>query len=479
MKKKLLHVERSVFARFLLLFFALQIAVLLIIRTSRSNIQAVSHEHETRSRLQVRSSASNTTRSRLQVQQKPSKPMITCDRSHRSYNWCRLKHPTILEPTSATFFMIGGSSTDPPMLEKIRPYPLKQNYDAMLNIREITLTSAPLNATCQVYHSTPALAFSIGGFTGNFFHDFNDGFLPLFITINTLFPEDQDITLVITNYTDWWYSKYEAILPRFSAHPIVNLDNQTVTHCFPSGAVGLITHGSMTIKPRLIPNGKTFLDFHAVLEEGYGRCLVWPPPELKGRPRLILVGRKGNVGRVILNQDRVIRAAEEAGFEVVVFEPTAFTYLCDIYRLINGSHAMVGVHGAALTHSLFLRPGSVFIQVVPLGNDWLAGTYFKNLAVGLKLEYMEYKIRAAESSLALRHGMNHVLIKDSKSIASRNWSALHKIYLKGQDVRLDIGRFKGYLRNAYRIARRSMLEQGLHVKHRARKQKYIEPLIVS
>lgn len=57
------------------------------------------------------------------------------------------------------------------------------------------------------------------------------------------------------------------------------------------------------------------------------------------------------------------KAAEAAGFEVVVFEPTLRTWLRDAYALINSSHGLIGVHGAALTHSLFLRPRAVFVQV--------------------------------------------------------------------------------------------------------------------
>ncbi|GMH01772.1 hypothetical protein Nepgr_003611 [Nepenthes gracilis] len=417
----------------------------------------------------------------LSKQPDPAGKPIVCDRSHRSYDWCHLKLRTILEPTSATFFTVGSPAAAvlPLSWEKIRPYPRKTDSKTMSNIREITLTTAPLHTPCEVHHNTPALVFSTGGFTGNFFHDFNDGIIPLFVTINTLFPHDRDITIVVANYADWWHSKYAAILPQFSSRPIINLNNQTVTHCFPSAVAGLISHGSMTINPTLIPNGKTFHDFRALLEEGYRRCLVWPPPRLKGRPRLVLVTRAGTVGRVLMNRDNIVRAAQEAGFDVVVLEPSPLTYLCDIYRLINGSHAMVGVHGAALTHSLFLQPGSVLVQVVPLGNDWLAGTYFKNLARGLNLVYMEYKIRAEESSLVEKYGADHVLVKDSLSIARRNWTALHDVYLKGQDVRVDVGRFRRCLRNAYSNAKRLMQAQGFHVRHRPRIRKYVSPLVFS
>lgn len=51
---------------------------------------------------------------------------------------------------------------------------------------------------------------------------------------------------------------------------------------------------------------------------------------------------------------------------------------------------MFGVHGAALTHFLFLRPGSVLVQVVPVGLGWVAETCFETPAKAMKLEYIDY-----------------------------------------------------------------------------------------
>lgn len=477
----------------IIFLFAFQIFVLLIFKTSIHH-----QEHETSNQAKAMRSLSPP-KSRLYIQHDASKPSlkmlstsirhlsskpnftesISCDRSHPLYDWCHLKSPTILEPKEATFYTRPSTPLmDAPKVEKLRPYPRKRDKDTLSNIREITLTTKLSHSPCSITHDTPALVFSIGGFTGNFFHDFNDGFVPLFITVNTLFP-NQEVTLVITDYSEWWYGKYEAVLPQFSNHPIVNLDNQTVTHCFPSVVAGLISHGPMTINPTLIPYRKSFLDFRALLEEGYRKCLVWPAPKIKGRPRLVLVSRAGPVGRVILNQDNVIKAAQEEGFDVVIFEPSAYTYLCDVYRLINGSHAIMGVHGAALTHSLFLQPGAAFIQVVPLGGDWLARTYFRNLAWGMKLEYMEYKIQPEESTLVEKYGKDHVLIKDPNAIASRNWTALHNIYLRSQDVRLDISRFRGCLKNAYAKAKKLMEHQGSHVRRRPKIKKFIRPPVFS
>jgi len=91
--------------------------------------------------------------------------------------------------------------------------------------------------------------------------------------------------------------------------------------------------------------------------------------------------------------------AKNFGFDVTVFEPTRGTPLREFDAFINSSRAMAGIHGAVLTHSLFLRPGSVFMQVVLLGAKWVAEVCFERSARAMGLEYMEYKIKAEESSL--------------------------------------------------------------------------------
>ncbi|XP_010683379.3 xylan glycosyltransferase MUCI21-like [Beta vulgaris subsp. vulgaris] len=455
--KQNLRIEKVCFV--FMLVVAVQISLLLIMRiTSPTNDEGQD--------LHLAKKTCNTSFSNTWalIQSQQGGPII-CDRSHDNYDWCFLNRPSILDPNTTTFSTVRSNSqnsTIPLLIEKIRPYPRKWEKFTMSLVSEITLTTSSIDKVCQIYHETPALVFSVSGYTGNFFHDFNDGIIPLYVTINTLFP-NQDVTLVITNFKNWWYSKYEVLLNTFTRHPIVNLDNQTATHCFPLVAVGLISHGPMTIQPiDHLYHARSFHGFRSLLEIAYSKCPVIPlvPPLVAGKPRLVFMGRTGNVGRVILNQKEIIEATKKAGFDVVLFQPTKFTYLCDAYRLINASHGIIGVHGAALTHSLFLRPRSLFIQIVPIGNEWLADSYFKNLANGLSFKYVEYKIRAEESSLAGKYGLYHEIVRNPNKIIRGNWSALDSIYLKGQDVKLDLSRFSKYLVIAYSKAKRFMDNSG-------------------
>ncbi|KAK6149134.1 hypothetical protein DH2020_016659 [Rehmannia glutinosa] len=110
---------------------------------------------------------------------------------------------------------------------------------------------------------------------------------------------------------------------------------------------------------------------------------------------------------------------------------------------------MIGVHGAAMTHFLFMNPGSVFIQVVPLGTDWAAETYYGEPAGKFGLRYIGYKILPKESSLYDDYNENDPILMDPSSVNRKGWEFTKKIYLDRQTVRLDLRRFQKRLLRAY------------------------------
>ncbi|ONI30921.1 hypothetical protein PRUPE_1G281500 [Prunus persica] len=386
---------------------------------------------------------------------------IICDRTDIRYDLCSINGPTFLDPAKFTFFIIGSAKHS--IMEKVQPYPRKFEKFIMPRIKNLTLTSGPQRPPCKVPHNVPALVFSAGGYTGNFFHDFNDGFIPLFITVHTIF-HDQDFVIVVSEAPNWWPSKYADLLTVFTKHPIIVLKNDTPTHCFPSAKIGLISHGFMTINQTLLPNSKTFLDFRVLLDRAYtpqAQPKVLTSKDTNPRPKLVLASRKEAKGRSILNQEQVIRLIKKVGFDVVVFKPKNKTPLNESYALLNSSHAMVGVHGAALTHSLFLRPGAVLVQVVPIGVEWAAYAFFGRVAKGLNLQYSEYKIGVEESSLVSKYGKGSLLVKEPFALQKTGWDPeIMDIYLKEQNVKLDLIRFKACLKKAYIKAKRFMEANG-------------------
>ncbi|XP_019170913.1 PREDICTED: uncharacterized protein LOC109166387 [Ipomoea nil] len=380
-----------------------------------------------------------------------TRDIIICDRSQYYYDICSINGPAVFDPAQSTFFVNSPKCNNGPNLtvEKVRP-----------NIKEVTLTEGPLGPNCDVHHAVPALVFSAGGYTGNFFHDFNDGFIPLFITVNSVFP-NRDFVLVISQLEDWWVAKYKGLLRNFSKYAIVDFDRENVTHCFPRVSVGLMSHGFMTIDPKQIPTSKTILDFRTFLATTYGN-IGMPPDDTVAKPRLVLTSRNGSLGRVILNQYEVKMLAEKIGFEVIMFEPHTNTSLEKSFGLINSSHAMLGVHGAALTHAMFLRPGSVFIQIVPIGADGVSELCFGKLAKNLELEYEEYKIEMHESNLVDKYGKeDSEVLNDPLALQARGWSKeIMDIYLREQNVRLDLKRLRTYLQRAYHKAKVFMDKNG-------------------
>ncbi|KAI3906107.1 hypothetical protein MKW98_028717 [Papaver atlanticum] len=389
-----------------------------------------------------------------QPKPKPNQFIINCDTSHDRYDLCTLNSTTTLDPTNSTFYVWDRHNNK--KNHKIRPYPRKWENFTMARIKELTIVATSTKINCQIQHEAPALVFSVGGFTGNLFHDFNDGFIPLFVTIRSAFPNGVAPILVVSHCREWWLEKYAELLRQFSPYPIINLDNDSKTHCFPSTTtIGLISHGYMTINPTLLPNSDSFLGFRKLVGSAYDAKTSRYNQQARrtsSRPRLVLASRTGR-SRVILNQAEVVLLAKEVGFEVSIFEPNASTSLKQAYKLINSSHVMVGVHGAALTHSLFLRPKSILIQVVPIGIDWLAETCFGKSAKDMGLEYIEYRINANESSLMEKYGKDHLVLKDPKAVMKDNWSNTKDIYLNAQNVKVDLVRFRGYLRSAYKKAK--------------------------
>ena len=165
------------------------------------------------------------------------------------------------------------------------------------------------------------------------------------------------------------------------------------------------------------------------------------------KPRLVIVSRNGS--RAIENESELVRVAARAGFRVDVLRPRPDMELAQIYRVLNRSDVMIGVHGAAMTHLLFMRPGSVLIQVVPLGTDWAAENYYGGPARRFGLRYIPYKILPSESSLYRHYSSDDPVLTDPVAVNAKGWQVTKKVYLDGQNVRLDMPRFRRRLREAY------------------------------
>lgn len=416
---------------------------------------------------------------------------ICCDRSGYRSDVCVMKGDIRTHSASSSVFLYNSRSTNDNVSrnveeelqhEKIKPYTRKWETSVMDTIDELNLVSKKVNlgsvGGCDVQHDVPAVFFSNGGYTGNVYHEFNDGLIPLYITSQHF---KKKVVFVILEYHNWWIMKYGDILSRLSDFPPIDFRGDNRTHCFPESIVGLRIHDELAVDSALMKGTKGIVDFRNLLDEAYwprirglikdeerkaqeklreqvslspsseSSQVVYIEQQVQenplNKPKLVILSRSGS--RAITNENLLVKMAKEIGFLVQVLKPDRTSELAKIYRTLNASDVMIGVHGAAMTHFLFLRPGSVFIQVVPLGTTWAAETYYGEPAKKLGLKYIGYEIHPRESTLFEKYDKNDPILRDPESINKKGWEYTKKIYLDSQNVMLDLRRFKKRLLRAY------------------------------
>ena len=279
----------------------------------------------------------------------------------------------------------------------IRPY--SRRFASLRKVAVTQLQDPAAAPPCAVTHSTPAVLFAIGGYAGNYWHDYADILVPLFVASRRYGGE---VTFLISNiqFRPQWLVKYKAFLRGLSRYEHVDMDADEQVRCFPHVTVGLRLDKEFSIVPELVPGAAplSMADFTRFLRETYAlpRGAAAAGPGRK--PRLMLIHR-GHYRR-ILNEPEVARAAEAAGFDVAVAELRGDAAEAEQARAVNSFDAVVGLHGAGLTNAVFLPPGGVLIQVVPYGKmEHIARAEFAEPAADMGLRYLDYSVSAEESSL--------------------------------------------------------------------------------
>nr|ACL52478.1 unknown [Zea mays] len=400
--------------------------------------------------------------------------VLCCDRSHYRSDVCYLRGDVRTDPSTSSVLLYNAARGSGP--EKVRPYTRKFEDSVMSSIDEVTIVPVPgghnasasaLRRRCDVRHprGVPAVVLSTGGYTGNVYHEFSDGLIPLFVTAQRFGGE---VVLVVLGYHYWWLGRYGAVLEQLTNYKVVDFRSDRRVHCFDEMIVGLRIHGELVVDPKLMPNGKSIKDFQALLHRSYSRTTTTPSasppvpvplplappsrsrsracPRPAAKPKLLIFIRKQN--RVLLNLPHVVTACRRAGFAPHVMNLRRQTPLAAIHAALASADAMVAVHGAAVTHFLFMRPGSVLLQIVPVGLDWAADAFYGKPAQQLGLEYLEYKVAPEESSLAAEYGLDSTVLRNPWVISSRGWWEMKKVYMDRQNVTVNIKRFGELLRTA-------------------------------
>lgn len=324
----------------------------------------------------------------------------------------------------------------------VRPYARKEDEVAMKQVSPVqVLTGNASSPNCHFNHDVPAVVFSSGGFTGNLFHEFNELIIPLFITCRHF---RSHLQFVVIDFKPWWVRKYSRILTHLSRFEVINPTNDGSVHCFPGAVIGLKFHDNLALNSTAIPGGYAMSDFKQFLRETY-QLKAKSVSDIE-KPVLVLVARRKT--RTFLNEDEMVGMIEELGFQVVLATPNRMSNLEKFAGVINSCSVLVGAHGAGLTNAVFLRAGAVMVQVVPLGLDWASTNYYGEPAGEMGLHYVEYKIEPEESSLFKQYGPQHPVIVDPMSIFSEGYNAARAVYVDGQNLKINLIRFRETLMKA-------------------------------
>ncbi|CAO2204905.1 unnamed protein product [Urochloa humidicola] len=392
-------------------------------------------------------------------QHQQPRPLV-CDLSDFRSDICDLAGDVRLDANASAFVVVvDPSAAGASESHKVRPYPRKGDETCMSRITELTVRSASSSAApprCTAAHAAPAVAFSIGGYTGNIFHDFSDVLVPLY---NTARRHGGDVHLVMANVAPWWLVKYDKLLRSLSRHPPLDLSAAAAggeVHCFPNATVSLRAHKELIIEPGRSADGLATPDFTRFVRRALSLPRDAPTTTTRlgtgtgtgkssKRPRLLIISRHRT--RLLLNLEAVVRAAEEAGFEAVVNESDVGNDISEVGTLVNSCDAMVGVHGAGLTNMVFLPPGAALVQIVPWGGlQWMARADYGDPAEAMGLRYVQYEVGVEESTLKDKFPPGHQIFTNPTALHKKGFAFIRQTLMDGQDITVDVARFREVLR---------------------------------
>ncbi|XP_062017809.1 alpha-1,3-arabinosyltransferase XAT3-like [Rosa rugosa] len=368
------------------------------------------------------------------------------------FELCLTNKPVIIDKNASTVYI---PSKEAKSEYKVKPYARKEDETAMKIVTPVRILHGNITPpACDFIHRVPAVIFSSGGFTGNLFHEFNEIIIPLFLTCHHF---RSRIQFVITDFKPWWVEKYSRVLSHLSSHDVINPVENGSVHCFPGAVMGLIYHENLALNYTEIPGGYSMLDFKQFLRESFMLKMKHVSEMKRQRPMLMHLSRSET--RKFLNEDKIVEMMEALGFQVIVATPNQTSNLDTFSGLVNSCSVIVGAHGAGLTNAVFLPTKAVMVQVVPLGLDWASAAYYgETVGTGMGLEYLEYKIKAEESSLFDVYGPDHPVITDPESIFAKGYEAARAVYVDGQNLKINLVRFRKTLVEAMKLLGHSTSE---------------------
>ncbi|KAG6479159.1 alpha-1,3-arabinosyltransferase XAT2-like [Zingiber officinale] len=376
-----------------------------------------------------------------------------CDLTLRRTEICDMAGDVRVHGNSSTVLFVTASGSQESY--KIKPHPRKGDGAAMASVSEVTVKSSSQRDAprCTVTSRVPAVIFSNGGYMFNFFHDISDALIPLFLSSREF---DGEVQFLVRDMLPWWVEKFEPLLKGLSRYDLIDLNGDREVRCFSRVIVGLQYHGDLYIDPDLA-GGITMLDYGRYLRKSLGlkreTAVKLRTAEKKEKPRVLIINRKGT--RKFTNVGEIARMAEMSGFEAVVSEMQSNATLAEVALEVNSADVLVGVHGAGMTNLVFMPAGGVLVQIVPLGRmEDVCWINYGAAAVRMRLNYVQYSVRAPESNLIDEFPKDDPVILDPKAVFEKQGSGTWvSLYMHRQTVKLDVERFRSVLWHAREIFR--------------------------
>ena len=117
-------------------------------------------------------------------------------------------------------------------------------------------------------------------------------------------------------------------------------------------------------------------------------------PRRSRRPHVLFISRDSGLRRLI-NQAELVSQLQQMPLDVslVSFDNMSFA---DQLRHVSQADALVTVHGAALAHTMFLRPGSFVVEIFPYE---FRKTVYLNIARMMDVRYLRWQSRELNHSV--------------------------------------------------------------------------------
>lgn len=375
-----------------------------------------------------------------------------CSTAEPRSDFCEMNGDIRVHGISSTIFL-ASSQVENNTTWRIKPYARKGDETALKHVNSFTIKPSLMVVNkipqCTENHSVPAIIFSLGGYTGNHFHDFTDVIIPLFSTSREFKGE---VKFLITNKKAFWIAKFREILDKLSNYEILDIDGEENIHCFPRIIIGLkrIGNKELSLNPSKTPNGYAMKDFRDFIRSAYSLKRESAIKIKEGgnskKPRLLIISRRNS--RAFMNKGNIYKMAKRLGYNVLIAEADNKSNLSSFAQTVNSCDVMMGVHGAGLTNMVFLPENAVLIQVVPLQLEWLSKYDFGEPSVDMNVRYLEYRIKEEESSLIQQYPDE---IRDPISVKRKGWFAFRDLYLDRQNVMLNVIRFRPTLVKAVEL----------------------------